>query len=392
MHPNDLLQPVYPDESRSNLTIISSILESYGAGLAQPTCPEVDRLLKERPRRNLIFLLLDGMGSAILDSHLPAGGFLHSHKCADLTAVYPSTTVCVTSSFFSGIPPISHAWLAWQLYFAEWDQCIEMYSYRDAYFHEPVDLSQRNFLATMEYESIFARIERIAVNAPEISCIYTDITRRRLTEQAGERLIFASDFESLLMSTAKKCAEPGDHLIFAYWKSPDAILHPEGPRSETVTAFMESSDELLHQYTPTFADANLIVTADHGMLEMNNHFSLDQYPDLDGLLRNYPAGDGRAKMLYVQNGKEDLFAARFQREFGNEFMLLSADEVLNKGLLGSGPIHPRTRGFLGDFLAIGISRSDLVYQPEGARPPKLFLGHHAGLTAAEMMVPLILYG
>lgn len=392
MQTNELLRPVYPDESRSNLTIISSILESYRAGFSQPTCEAVDEMLRERPRRNLIFLLLDGMGSAILDSHLPEDGFLRSHKRADLTAVYPSTTVCVTSSFFSGMPPISHAWLAWQLYFAEWNQCIEMYSYRDAYTHEMVDLNRKNFLATMDYESIFARIERVAPKEPEISCIYSDITRQRLMEQAGERLIFASDFESLLASTAKKCAEPGDHLIFAYWKSPDAILHPEGPRSEMVTAFMESADALLNQYVPTFADANLIITADHGMLEMNNHFSLEQYPDLDGLLRNYPAGDGRAKMLYVQNGKEDLFASRFQREFGNEFMLMSADEVLNKGLLGSGPIHPRTRGFLGDFLAIGISRSDLVYKPEGARPPKLFLGHHAGLTAAEMIVPLILCG
>lgn len=387
----DLMKLVYPDEKNSNLTVISSILNHYNAGMGQPACESVDRLLKERSCRNLVFLLMDGMGSAILNCHLPAESFLRSNHRQDLISVYPSTTVCVTSSLFSGLQPVSHAWLAWQLYFQEWDQCIEMFSYRDAYTHEPIDVAQKNFPRFMDFESIFSRIERMAEKPPEINCIYTDITRQRLVDLAGTRLIKAPDFETLLKAVEAKCSEPGEHLIFGYWKAPDSILHPEGPRSEQVTEFMRSADQLLARYAPAFEDASLIVTADHGMLEMHDHFALERYPDLNSLLRNYPAGDGRAKMLKVRDGKQDLFASRFEREFGAEFMLLSADEVLKQRLLGTGPMHPRVRGFLGDFLSVGIGHSDLTYQPENGRPPKLFLGHHAGLTAAEMTVPLILF-
>ena len=107
---------LFPDYSNSNLGIISSYLRHYGLSPVSPSLPVVDQMLDQKHPRNIIFILIDALGSTILERHLPEKSFLRSHHVRDLTAGYPCTTVCVTSSFFSGLLPISHAWLAWSLF------------------------------------------------------------------------------------------------------------------------------------------------------------------------------------------------------------------------------------------------------------------------------------
>lgn len=62
---------------------------------------------------------------------------------------------------------------------------------------------------------------------------------------------------------------------------------------------------------------------------------------------------------------------------------------LDEGLFGPGPIHPRTREFLGDVFAVAIGSSCLGLWENG-KPP--FKGQHAGLGVEEMMIPVILAG
>ncbi len=383
-------QLIFPDYQHSNLTIISAILDHYGICPQTPPSTDVAERFKRDKPRNVVFILMDAMGSAILERHLPPESFLRSHLIKDLVAVYPCTTVCVTSSMFSGLPPLSHAWLAWALYFKEWNRAIEVYPYRDTYTGEAIDLKAQNFLNFMDFESIFSKIERQTENVVEVDCIFTEIARPRLVQLAGKRLHKAASFDSMLKQINEKCAEPGSHFIIGYWKSPDDLLHVNGLMDEKVSAFMTAADTVLEEWLPQLSDASVVISADHGMQQMSHHFLLNQYPHLTELLRNVPAGDSRAKALYVKTGSEDLFASRFEREFGAEFLLLSQEEVIRRQFLGDGEIHPRTRDFIGDFLAMGIGTSDLLYSLP-TRQATLFQGHHAGLTPEEMRVPLILY-
>ncbi len=381
---------ILPEFTNSSLGIPAAYLNFFGADSVTPPLPELELDLNQKNPRNVIFLLMDAMGSGILERHLPPSSFLRSNLQKDLTAIYPCTTVCVTSSLFSGLPPISHAWLAWALYFKEWNQVIEVHPYRDAFGGQLIDPAEKNILTFMDFETIFEKIERATDHQVKVDCLFTDVARPRLVQLAGDRLTSVSSLEGMLLEIEAICRQPGQHFVVGYWKSPDDLLHHFGLSSEKVGEFLTSADRLFRKYIPRFEEAATLITADHGMQDITTHFRLDQIEPLNELVLPYPSGDSRSKMIAVTPGKEDLFAERFNKEFGSEFLLLPAEEVLARGYFGEGPIHPKVRDFLGTFMAIGTSHSDLLYAPAGGKAPKEFKGHHAGISADEMRVPLIL--
>lgn len=60
--------------------------------------------------------------------------------------------------------------------------------------------------------------------------------------------------------------------------------------------------------------------------------------------------------------------------------------------MGFGKTHSKTLDFIGDFVAIGIGSSLLRFKSMNSNQKRIkkFIGHHAGLTPEEMLVPLII--
>lgn len=81
------------------------------------------------------------------------------------------------------------------------------------------------------------------------------------------------------------------------------------------------------------------------------------------------------------------FLEAFNKHFKEDFLLLSQEGVIKKQLFGEGIIHPKFKDFLGDYIAIAISDVSLFNTQEGCQK---FIGVHAGLTAEEMDIPLII--
>ena len=74
------------------------------------------------------------------------------------------------------------------------------------------------------------------------------------------------------------------------------------------------------------------------------------------------------------------------KEFGEKFLLLTKEEVKTSHLFGPGPEHPNLDAMLGDYLAVAVSDLSLY---NTAEERDRFVGVHAGLTEAEMRIPLI---
>ena len=68
-----------------------------------------------------------------------------------------------------------------------------------------------------------------------------------------------------------------------------------------------------------------------------------------------------------------------------QFALLDPGYAIEKGLFGPGTPHPRLADRTGDLMAIPKGPAYLWWG-EGESP---ILGRHGGLTAEEMLVPLV---
>lgn len=133
-------------------------------------------------------------------------------------------------------------------------------------------------------------------------------------------------------------------------------------------------------------DALVIVTADHGLVDVQWRFLAD-CPELESCLVRMPSIESRAMSFFIKPGMESRFETAFEKHFGDCYLLLSKAQVLDKRLFGEGVPHPLAAGFIGDYLAIATGGIGIECAPPAQHHP--FKAAHAGLTKAEMHVPFI---
>ena len=366
----------YPKYDHSILGIVSSLLKSYGVASHHTGLTLLDSPLG-RGHKNMIFLILDGLGSEYFDQMLPIDSFLRRHKVTDLSSVYPCTTAAATTTLSSGLSPLEHGWLGWSPWFREYGRVIDLFLDRDSYSGAPVTPSPGPLL--MPYQDIVSLIQQAAGTGLEINRLMPS---------------FAPDgfgsLEAMLLRMREICQSDGRQLILAYWHQPDTLMHNEGPWSEAVRCDLEQTDTLLGDLFQSLDDALLIVTADHGHITVEREIFLDEIPELNDCLILPPSLETRAVSLFVKPDCKAVFAARFEDLLGDSFLLLPREEVFQRGLFGSGTPHRKVDDFIGDFLACGIGNDIIRYHTPFNRPHTPFRGHHAGLRDEEMIVPLVI--
>ena len=177
----------------------------------------------------------------------------------------------------------------------------------------------------------------------------------------------------------------------AYWKHPDGVMHKTGCYSAQTKETIKDLDSKIAGLAAKFENTLLVITADHGLIDIEKNVNLNEIKELDDCLRLLPGIEPRTVAFYIKPEKKADFEQIFKQYFGTEYILLTADEYIRQGYMGEGDEHPKLREFLGDYIAIAIGTTILQYQtPDGLEPPA-FAAHHAGLTEKEMQVPLIIF-
>lgn len=95
---------VLPDYENSILNLINSILHYYHLETKYKGIDVLDKRL-ERKYKNIVLIILDGMGENILNTFSP-NGFFKKHEEKKITSIYPSTTTAAMTTYYSGKPPI----------------------------------------------------------------------------------------------------------------------------------------------------------------------------------------------------------------------------------------------------------------------------------------------
>ena len=367
------MSPVWPKYEEGSLALISSVAAYFGAPTGHRTLSCLDRLLETGKYRNVIMLLYDGMAIATLKQHLPENSFLRTHVLRTISASYPSTTTAATTTLETGLSPAEHAWLGWSVYFPEIDEQVELFTNRNALTMEKASVENAGSVY-MPYMSIFEKINTAGQARAAMLSPFSDPPYRGPDE--------------ILPALIKACQEPGRHYFYSYFGDPDHTMHLEGVTSPEVTRIMREIDEKTAAFAAALpADTLLLVTADHGLVDAE-HLYIEDHPALQEAFLRPHAVESRAAAMYVKEEYRERFPQLFEEAFPGRFLLMTGEEAIESGLFGPGDKHPRLAVNAGDYMALSLDNACLQWK----RKDNPLKGVHAGMTADEMLVPLIVYG
>lgn len=363
----------YSDYHNCNAGITASIFAHYGVETRIEKIPAVSAMLEDHPR-NVLLMLFDGMGIDAVKRHLPEDSFLRRHFVQTLSSVFPPTTTAATTAIQFGLLPATHGWLSWALYFPELDCNVEL-------FRNTIYLSGGKPAADYPVAPTYMPL-------PNVYKLLGDMGGLAETGSISPfGTIPAGSMDELFEQTKQRCSAPGRHYYYCYWNDPDSKMHKTGVGSLETKAVIREIDQRVEKLCQDLAGTNTLVlaTADHGLLDVRFRFLRDT-PEVAAHLLRPMAMETRHITFFIKPGHQEAFARDFNAAYGEDFMLLSREEVFAQKLFGDGPEHPRFRQSIGDFLA--IAKRDVCLVAEPCRYSREFVADHAGLTEQEMLVPL----
>ena len=368
------LKTMYPDYKHCILGIPNALLSHYGVKGKEYHLPKLEHALQHN-HKNVVFMILDGMGIDMMQHQLGLFSFLRRHVTDKISSVFPPTTVAATTSYYSGLAPIETGWLGWAPYFKEVGCAVEMYTNKDYYMGTPIS---ENVAARMPWQHIFDRIK--AVNS---AVQMTEIFPAKIKPDG------AADFKEVCDRIVTQTQKEGEQFILVYWGDPDHTSHEFGPYSKEVGDVLRDLNQQIQKMCDELNDTLLIVSADHGHIDNNYEVMFDDYPDLVNCLAAPLCLDMRAQSVLLKDGKEEEFVNLFNKYLAKDFILIKSEDAVEKGLFGPGVPHPMAKDILCDYLIIAKTEKTLAQRI----PNDVYVhlnGAHSGLTNREMLVPLIL--
>lgn len=375
----------YPDYKRSIINIISSVMHYYRAPYEYPTLPVLDGHLSKF-YKNVVLIVLDGMGTDMLERNLAPGDFLRRNFVQNLTSVYPSTTASAMTSYYTGVSPNEHGWLGWSLFFKEFCRCIDVYTNLDSYTKQPAAISNAAEFV-MPYETIYHDIAKSIIG--DVQPFTVSQSKVRIAEN-GNIHKTAEKFDRVCDLVAKICETEQNTFTYVQWCSPDDTAHRTGCYSDETREKLRELNHDLEKLAGSLKDTLMIISADHGMIDITDEILIDRIPELNECLVMPPFIESRAMSFFVKSDRKTDFERSFANLLGHDFLLIPRREVFAKNLLGTGRTHPKTYDFIGDYLACAVSDAGLRYRTLNTKPKNMNKANHGGLTEQEMTVPLII--
>ena len=374
---------VFPDYEHSILNTINSILKYYNVETKYNGLKELDEKLKSK-YKNVVFIILDGLGDRNLSKISPSG-FFENNKLTEVTSVCPSTTTAALTTYYSGRPPIETGWISMSQYFKEYGRALEMLRKIDSYTHEPIKNAKYDVFDLVKYTTIYEQIENASPNvkAYEINPSYCDAR--------SKRNINADDIYSLCDFVKAICNNNDENFILAYSDKPDVLLHKYGCKSDEVRDFVINAENEIEKLCIELKDTNtlVIVSADHGHKDIEKVYDIIEMDEIQDCIIMPPSFESRAITFWVKDDKKDKFEEFFKSNLGEEFILFSKKEFLEKNLLGFGEKHPKIDDFVGNYVAVSVGSSIIKLGTQISNLKGKKMSTHCGFSVEEIVVPVV---
>jgi len=396
--------PHYGGYSIANLpATIARMLGVELAGAAPPLPEQLWADLAPGVRR-VVMVVLDAVGYLHLQRILAEEDsalrrLAQAGRLVPLTSVFPSTTVAALTTLWTGRTPLGHSFVGTRLLLREQGVLANMLRLA------PAASRQRGALLDWGWEpEEFVTVPSLGRQLTEDGVETVAHTRRSFLGGALTRVFLRGmedvqgyvGFSDMWINLRHTLSKQSGERLFAsvYWGGLDATGHAYGPDGEPFRAALRhlarSLEEDLLAPLPAAAREGtlLMVTADHGQTATppERVVHLSDHPVLRRSLLLPPAGEPRAAYLYVRPGQAEVAQAYVAEHLADRFVVVETERALAAGLFGPGEAAPEVRARLGDVLL--LARDGVRLE---AKEKKVAIhGHHGGLTAEEMLVPLLM--
>jgi predicted AlkP superfamily pyrophosphatase or phosphodiesterase len=318
----------------------------------------------------IAILLVDGMGY----HQLPwMGPLLSTLPAQRITCCFPSTTPTSLVSFATGVSPGSHGILSFFAAVPGTDRVLSHTTWKDDPIPEVWQPVPPLYVAAQA-------LLPVIVNRPEyVGSGLTEVTAR------GAEYRPTAGWEELAMGMRR--ALKGTHkIVYGYYPELDKAGHHYGLHTRQWRAVASEVDDLVGLIIEGLpAGAALIVTADHGQLNVpaDRRINLDDH--LDGV--RVIAGEPRVRYLHTLPGATPDVLQAWQTLAGSAAWVGTREEAIDSGWYG--PVDRAFAERIGDVVL--VCRDDWALMTATFDPPTVsrLVAMHGALTEVEMAIPLI---
>lgn len=372
--------PIVPSYGAASLAdLSSSILASL-----DPASPPSQNVLDLPAAQRACLLIVDGLGWELLRDHPAAAPFLselaRDSNSKPITAGFPATTVTSLGSICTGRPPGQHGILGYQVIVPGQNRLL------NALRWDP----RVDPLSWQPLPTIYERATAAGIAAVHVAPGKFRGTGLTIATMRGADFRPADSMGALAAQAAVALAQDGRAYVSVYHGDLDATGHMFGVGSDAWYNHLAHVDKLAEQIARALpSGACMYVTADHGMVDIgaDDKLDVDARPELRaGLV--LLGGEPRARHLYVQPGAAADVLATWREVLGDRAWVLSKEEAIKEGWFG--PVDDRMAPRIGDVIAAPAGPLALVAMREEPRESAL-AGMHGSLTAAEQLVPALMY-
>jgi len=334
--------------------------------------------------RRVAVVLVDGMGRHLLPTLADDAPLLAAVLAGDagrldeLACTFPSTTPTSLASLTTGATPGEHGILGFTVKLPDSDRVLNHIFWRD----DPPAAQWQPVPTWFERLRCAGVDARAVLPAAFLGSGLTEATYRGADLHAVDS---GDDYAELVADQLR--AAPG--LVYAYTAELDTAAHVFGIASPEWHAAAVRVDALLTRLVEALPpDAALLITADHGGLNVPTHERIDL--DADPRLRagvRVVAGDPRVRYLHTEPGAASDVIATWSEVLDGRAEVHSRDDAVGAGLFGS--VRPEHLPRIGDVVV--SCTGDAAVLATGHEPPEVarLVGFHGAATPAEMAIPLI---
>jgi len=342
--------------------------------------PDAINSLQLSDSRRSCLLLVDGLGAQALQKF----GSVHPvfqqvSAFRELRSDFPSTTVTNLTSLGTGKSAGEHGMVGYTvrvpnsgnpgrlLNGLKWDERVDPLSWQ-------------------KIPTLFQRASEHGISVSTIGEKRYQDTAFTTASLRGAKYLGANRQTEIVAQVKIALAEPAS-FAYVYVNGLDAAGHKDGVGSDKWLVALEAVGELILQIVNQLPkNTQFFITADHGMVNPEEKIILGR----DNPLMNHVTlvgGEPRARHIYLEPGSETDATSLWREFLRDQVVIHTKQEAIDVGLFGE-IVSDDCFARIGDLIAIP-SENVLLIDPTRSAQESAMVGHHGGLTNAEVVIPLL---